>query len=96
MDMPTSDSKDECDGGTISESEGSEDSKEEDDTLFDPEAISDVESDASNDDESIETLSASSGLSGGQTPGLTLPRFQPQRIIQFLHDIIVICRKINI
>lgn len=64
MDVPTSDTEDEYDGGTISDFEGSDDSMEGDDTLFDPEAISEGESDASTDDESIETLSATSGLSG--------------------------------
>ncbi|MPD03471.1 hypothetical protein E2C01_099111 [Portunus trituberculatus] len=63
MDICTTDCEDKYDGGTISESEGSDDSMEGDDTLFDPEAISDVENDASSGDESIETLSTSSGLS---------------------------------
>ena len=60
MDICTSESEDEYDGGTISEFEGSDDSMQGDDTLFDPEAISDIESDASTGDESIETLSACS------------------------------------
>lgn len=63
MDISTTDSEDEYDGGIKREFEGSDVSMEGDDTLFDPEAISDVESDASSGDESIETLSASSGLS---------------------------------
>ena len=53
------------------EFEGSDDSMEGDDTLFDPEAIRDVMSVASSDDESIETLSASNGLSGSP-PGYEL------------------------
>ena len=53
MDISTSDSEDEYDGGTISQFQGSDHSMEGDDTLFDPEAISDVESNASSDDESI-------------------------------------------
>ena len=54
MDISTTDSEDEYDGGTISEFEGSDDLMEGGDTLFDPEAISDVESDAGSGDESIE------------------------------------------
>ena len=89
MDIPTTDSEDEYDGGTISEFEGSDDSMEGDDALFDPEAISDVESDASSDDESIETLSA---VVAAAILAMCCPRFRPQMTIQFLHDIIVICK----
>lgn len=64
--IPTSESEDEYDAGTISEFEGSDDSMEGEGTLFDPESISDVESEASSNNGSIE-MSAGSRVSG--SPG---------------------------